>query len=68
MDLIALRALSTQVAGTALGLGEHIQDENERNELWSHCGTIFRTWIIPMLTGATGNIIAVGVQNMMLGS
>ena len=68
VDLIALRALSTQVAGTAVGLGQHIEDENERNELWSHCGTIFSTWIIPTLTGAAGNVIAVGVQNMMIGS
>lgn len=68
VDLIALRALSTQVAGTAFVLGQHIPNENERNDFWSHCGTIFSTWVIPVLTGATGNLIAVGVQNLMLGS
>ena len=68
VDLIALRALSTQVAGTAFVLGQEIPNENERNEFWAHCGTIFSTWIIPMLTGAAGNLIAVATQNAMLGS
>ena len=68
VDLVALRALSTQVAGTALVLGQHIPNENERNDFWSHCGTIFSTWVVPTLTGVAGNLIAVGVQNLMLGS
>ena len=68
IDLVALRALSTQAAGTARVLGQEIPNENERNEFWAHCGTIFSTWIIPMLTGAAGNLIAVATQNAMLGS
>lgn len=68
VDLFALRALSTQVAGTAFVLGQDIPNENERNEFWAHCGTIFSTWIIPMLTGAAGNLIAFGTQNALLGS
>nr|WP_303768364.1 hypothetical protein [Schaalia odontolytica] len=68
IDVVALRALSTQAAGTAFSLGTCIADEHKRNEFWSHCGTILKTWVAPMLTGAAGNLISSGFQHMMIGS
>ena len=68
VDVVALRALSTQAAGTALSLGTSIADEHKRNEFWSHCGTILDTWVAPMLTGAAGNLIAAGAQHLLIGS
>ena len=68
VDVVALRALSTQAAGTAFTLGSRITDENKRNEFLSHCGTILKTWVAPMLTGAAGNLIAAGAQHLLIGS
>lgn len=68
VDVVALRALSTQAAGTALVIGAHIADEKEREDFGFHCRTIFSTWVTPMLTGAAGNLIAAGAQHLMLGS
>ena len=68
IDVVALRALSTQAAGTAFSLGTRITDEHKRNEIWSHCGTILKTWVAPMLTGAAGNLISSGVQHLLIGS
>ena len=68
VDLVALRALSTQAAGTALTLGTSITNEEERKDFWSYCGTIFTTWGPPILTGAASNLISSGVEHLMLGS
>jgi len=68
VDIVALRALSTQAAGTAFSLGTRITDEHKRNEFWSHCGTILKTWVAPMLAGAAGNLISAGVEHLMIGS
>jgi hypothetical protein len=68
IDVVALRALSTQAAGTAFTLATRITDERKRNEFWSHCGTILKTWVAPMLTGAADNLISSGAQHLMIGS
>ena len=68
IDVVALRALSTQAAGTAFSLGTRITDEQERKTLWSHCGAILNTWVAPMLVGAVGNLISASVEHLMLGS
>ena len=68
VDIVALRALSTQAAGTALFLGPSITNEEERKDFWSYCETIFTTWVIPVLTGAASNLISSRVEHMMLGS
>ena len=67
VDVVALRALSTQAAGTALTLGTSITTEDERKDFWSCCETIFKTWGPPMLTGAASNLISSGVEHLMLG-
>ncbi len=67
VDVVALRALSTQAAGTALTLGTSITNEEERKDFWSYCGTIFTTWGPPVLTGAASNLVSSGVEHLMLG-
>ena len=67
VDVVALRALSTQAAGTALTLGTSITNEEERKDFLSYCGTIFTTWGPPVLTGAASNLVSSGVEHLMLG-
>ncbi len=65
VDIVALRALSTQAAGTAFSLGMCFTDEHKRNEFWSHCVAILNMWVAPMLTGAAGNLLASGTMYLI---
>ena len=65
VDVVALRALSTQAAGTAFSLGTCITDEHKRNEFWAHCVAILNMWVAPMLTGAAGNLLASGTMYLI---
>ena len=58
MDLVALRSISTQAAGLATPLSTMITDQEERDSFLSNCGSIFQTWVVPIVTGTTSTILA----------
>jgi hypothetical protein len=68
IDVVALRALSTQAAGTALTLGTSIADQEKRDGVLANCLTVLKTWAPVIATDVAGNLISSGVEHMMIGS